>query len=159
MTRLPLWLTRVRSDSMLPGLRDGQLVCTVGVPRRCRLPRGVVVAVESRELGRRIVKRVVGLPGEHVELDGGRTTVDGRSIPEPYATASTDASTFDVPQGHYLLLGDNRAVSSDARRWHQPYVARGDIVGVLFTRSRASERWPASPEGTDGRRTRSGRIG
>ena len=158
MARLPIWLTRVQSDSMLPGLRDGQLVCTVAVPRWIRLPRGAVVAVDSRELDRRIVKRVIGLPGEHLELGGGRTTVDGRSILEPYATTSTGPRSFDVPPGHYLLLGDNRAASSDARHWRRPFVTRREIIGVLATRPRRLASRRRSPAGTPDVPTGRGRI-
>lgn len=131
---LPLWLTRVRSHSMAPGLRDGQLVWTVR-PRRLR--RGAVVAVDSRQVGRRIVKRIVGLPGEHVRLDGRRVLVDGHELPEPYATASTYRGEFHVPAGHYLVLGDNRDTSADARSWPDPYVPREEIVGLLLGRGGA----------------------
>ena len=135
MQHLPLWLTRVQSDSMTPCLRNGQLVWTV----RCRsdrgLRRGAVVVVDSRELGCRIVKRIVGLPGEHLRLEGSELRVDGRPLAEPYAIHSSSRGTFDVPEGHYLLLGDNRVASNDARAWRHPYVARAEIVGVLLQRT------------------------
>lgn len=134
MARLPVWLTRVRSNSMMPSLRDEQLVWTVSVPRRHRLRRGAIVAVDSRELGLRIVKRVVGLPGEQLQLHDGEVSVDGHPLAEPHATLGTDSCSFDVPEGHYLLLGDDRSASSDARRWRNPYVARAEIVGILVTR-------------------------
>ena len=99
---------------MTPCLRDGQLVWTI----RCRsdrsLRRGAVVAVDSRELGFRIVKRIVGLPGEHLRFEGSELWVDGRPVAEPYAIHSSFRGTFDVPEGHYLLLGDNRVASNDA---------------------------------------------
>lgn len=131
MPQLPAWLTRVEHDSMAPCLRDGQLVLTVRAGRRRRLRRGDVVAVDSREVGRRIVKRIVGLPGEAVRLEGGRVWIDGRRLAEPYASRSTYRGTFDVPPGHYLLLGDNRDASTDSRSWRDPFVARSDVVGVV----------------------------
>jgi hypothetical protein len=39
-----------------------------------------------------------------------------------------------VPAGHYLLLGDNRDASTDSRSWHNPYVSRDEIVGILIRR-------------------------
>lgn len=131
---LPLWLTRVLSNSMAPGLRDGQLVLTLRPRRRHCFRRGAVVVVDSREVGRRIVKRIIGLPGERVRMEGGRVWLDGQRLAEPYASASASAyqGTFDVPEGHYLLLGDNRDASSDSRTWRNPYVGRGEIVGVLL---------------------------
>jgi signal peptidase I len=93
-----------------------------------------VVAVDSRELGCRIVKRIVGLPGEHLRLEGSELWVDGRPLAEPYAINSSFRGTFDVPGDHYLLLGDNRVASNDSRAWRDPYVARTEIVGVLLLR-------------------------
>jgi signal peptidase I len=123
---------------MAPSLRDGQLVWTIP-PRRKNLPvRGTVVAVDSRELGRRIIKRIVGLPGEHLRIDGRAVFVDGHLLAEPYVTISSAyRGTFHVPDGHYLLLGDNRDASSDSRSWRQPYVARTEIVGRLLTTNNA----------------------
>jgi signal peptidase I len=134
MDHLPLWLTRVQLDSMAPCLRDGQLVWTIRSRPTHRLRRGAVVAVDSRELGRRIVKRIVGLPGEHLRLEGSELWVDGRPLVEPYAIPSSFRGTFDVPEEHYLLLGDNRVASNDSRAWRHPYVARTEIVGVLLRR-------------------------
>lgn len=133
--RLPVWLTRIEAESMVPSLRPGQLVWTVALSRRRQLHRGMVVAVDSEELGRRIVKRIVGLPGERLEIKDGRVLVDGQSLDEPYAIPSTRPASFEVPQGHYLLLGDNRLASSDARSWRNPYVDRSEMVGVLLTRN------------------------
>lgn len=134
MPRLPLWLTRVESDSMAPHLRAGQLVWTVRPGRNRRLRRGATVVVDSTEVGRRIVKRIVGLPGERLRLDGSEVWVDGQLLDEPYATASTYRGHFEVPAGHYLLLGDNRDASSDARSWRDPYVSHTEVVGVVFSR-------------------------
>jgi signal peptidase I len=119
---------------MTPCLRDGQLVLTVRAWRAIR--RGAVVAVDSREVGHRIVKRVAGLPGEHVRIDSGGVWIDDELLPEPHASRATYRGTFDVPQGHYLLLGDNRAASSDSRSWRNPFVSREEIVGVLIHRWR-----------------------
>src|SRR5690606_11181003 len=85
---LPLWLTRVRSDAMAPGLRDGQFVLTIRPRRQQRFRRGAVVAVDSLEVGQRIVKRIIGLPGERVRMGKGGVWIDGQPLVEPYASAS-----------------------------------------------------------------------
>lgn len=136
MPPLPLWLTRVESASMAPCLREGQLVWTIRLRRNHRPRRGLVVVVDSGALGRRIVKRIVGLPGERLRLEGSQVWIDGHLLAEPYAGASTYRGTFDVPESHYLLLGDNRDASSDSRAWREPYVERSEIVGVLLPRCR-----------------------
>lgn len=141
MSCLAVWLTRVQSNSMAPLLRDGQLVWTIRLRRKYLPVRGIVVAVDSRELGRRIIKRIVGLPGEHIRIDCRRVFVNGHLLAEPYATISSAyRGTFHVPDDHYLLLGDNRDDSSDSRCWRHPYVARTEIVGRLLRKPPAKER-------------------
>lgn len=82
------WLTRVRSHSMAPTLRDGQLALTTRLRRLSPIRRGDLVVVESAELARSVVKRVIGLPGETVTIEAGRVCVDGDVLDEPYAAPS-----------------------------------------------------------------------
>jgi signal peptidase I len=81
-----------------------------------------IAAVFGMPIGSRdYVKRVVGLPGEHVVCcdTGGRVTVDGKPLVEPYLTGPGPASetSFDVvvPPGRLWVMGDNRADSADSR--------------------------------------------
>lgn len=127
------WLTRVRSRSMAPALADGQLALTRKLWPGTAIRRGDVVVVDSPELGEPVVKRVIGLPGEQVRIDAGRVSIDGRALPEPYASHSTFSDNYQVPPRHYFLLGDNRDASSDSRTWRQPFIERGALVGRLWT--------------------------
>ena len=69
------------------------------------------------------IKRVIGLPGEHVEIDKGKIYIDGSDTPleENYLPEKwkydNDGYVFDVPERCYLCLGDNRNISLDARFW------------------------------------------
>ena len=69
------------------------------------------------------IKRVIGLPGETVEIRAGKIYIDGSDTPldEPYLpeewTDDNDGYEFDVPEDCYLMLGDNRNISLDARFW------------------------------------------
>lgn len=140
------WLTRVQSHSMAPTLQGGALALTLRLGRRATLRRGDIVVLDSRELGQRVVKRIVGLPGETVALRAGQVHIDGRPLAEPYASRSVFSDTFHVPAGHYLLLGDHRDASSDSRSWRQPYIARDAIVGRIVGRGwRPRWRWPRQP--------------
>lgn len=65
-------------------------------------------------------------------MEAGQVWVDGQQLVEPYASASAYRGTFDVPECHYLLLGDNRNASSDARSWRNPFVGRDEIAGILI---------------------------
>ena len=69
------------------------------------------------------IKRVIGLPGETVEIRAGKIYIDGSDTPldEPYLpeewTDDNDGYEFEVPEDCYLMLGDNRNISLDARFW------------------------------------------
>ena len=129
------WLTRVRSHSMAPTLTDGQLVLTRSLRSAHAVGRGDLVVLDSPlDPGRLVVKRVVGLPGEKVTLDAGRVSVAGRPLPESYASPSMFRGEYDVPPGHYFVLGDNRDASSDSRSWSRPYVPRTAMRGRLVGR-------------------------
>lgn len=133
-TLTDVWLTRVRSSSMALTLRDGRLAPTRRLRRTTPVRRGDVVVIDSAEAGRRVVKRVVGLPGERVSIRAGAVRVDGRALAEPYASPSHYDGDFHVPAGRHLVLGDNRDASSDSRTWRSPYVPREAIVGRLIAR-------------------------
>lgn len=86
------------------------------------------------------VKRVIGLPGETVEIRDAKIYINGSEEPleEDYLkedwTVATGPYTFEVPEGHYLVMGDNRNDSWDARYWTNTYVARDKILGkAVFT--------------------------
>mgnify|MGYP001075964264 CR=1 FL=1 len=69
------------------------------------------------------IKRVIGLPGEKVEIREGKIYIDDGAVPldEPYLpeawTDDNDGYIFRVPKDSYLMLGDNRNISLDARFW------------------------------------------
>jgi hypothetical protein len=71
-----------------------------------------------------VVKRVIGLPNEHILIVDGHLIVDGRPLHEPYARRSVFNGQFSPPEGTYLLLGDNRDMSTDSS------VAKVSIVGA-----------------------------
>ncbi|HJV23265.1 MAG TPA: signal peptidase I [Holophagaceae bacterium] len=106
----------VRGDSMAPGLRDGALAWGLRAWVVAPPARGEVWVVQGPEGPS--VKRVLGLPGETLELKGPRLTVDGRWIEEPYVNwpEREDQGPWTCGEG-YLVLGDNRPRSRDGRAW------------------------------------------
>lgn len=77
------------------------------------------------------IKRVIGLPGETVEIRDAKIYINGSETPldEPYLkeewTVMNDGFTFEIPEGHYLTLGDNRNNSSDSRYWAMKSIQYG----------------------------------
>lgn len=86
------------------------------------------------------VKRVIGLPGETVMVENGKIYINGSSKPleEEYLkeewTVDTGTYEFTVPEDNYLVMGDNRNNSWDARYWNNKYVAREKILGKAVFR-------------------------
>lgn len=86
------------------------------------------------------VKRVIGLPGETVEIKDAQIFINGSKTPleENYLkeewTVATGPYFFEVPEDSYLVLGDNRNNSWDARYWENTFVAKDKILGKAVFR-------------------------
>lgn len=89
---------------------------------------------ENEPEGTLYIKRLIGLPGEHVEIKNAKIYINGSQMPlkEDYLpeewTMLNDNQTFEIPQDSYLFLGDNRNCSKDARMWANPYISKDDMV-------------------------------
>jgi signal peptidase I len=114
---------------MLPALRSGEWLW---VGRHRPLQRGVIVLITQPD-GRHYLKRLIGLPGESIEIRSGRVRIDGNIVPEPYVSETAylepqPDQTFQLPPAKFLVLGDSRDDSLDSRRWGP--VHESAIIGV-----------------------------
>lgn len=98
--------------------------------------RGDILVFQSDELDARLVKRLIGLPDETVEINGkGEVFIDGQKLEEPYVNqVRGETQTFKIPEGTYFFLGDNRPISVDARYWQSPYISQEKIIGKAVFR-------------------------
>lgn len=114
---------KVQGTSMSPELLDGErILVNKFLYRLADIERGDVVVFwypEDPELS--FIKRVVGLPGETVEVRNGNVYVDGSLLAESYVVPENADRRSFAPQvvrpGHYFVLGDNRRGSNDSRSW------------------------------------------
>lgn len=131
---------RVYGHSMEPVLKDGQTVLVDKLAYRLGEPErfDVIVFRDWREEGRYYMKRIVGLPGETVQIADGRVTIDGVLLEEPSEREEIrDARRASEPvvlgQAEYFVLGDNRNGSSDSRDSDIGNVSAEQIIGrVVF---------------------------
>jgi signal peptidase I len=82
--------------------------------------RGEIIVFQfPLDANKDFVKRVVGLPGEMIEVKDGSVFVDGNLLDEPYLTAKdrSNSAPRQLGKGEYYVLGDNRAHSNDSRSW------------------------------------------
>jgi signal peptidase I len=122
---------RVEGQSMMPKLHDQDRIFVNKFIYPLRewlgdnepIKRGdIVVLLFPNDPSKSYIKRVVGLPGEKVEIQDGKLFINGESIDEPYLESdylSHDSTPVpvDVTSHHYFVMGDNRSNSSDSRSW------------------------------------------
>ncbi|MBU3934812.1 signal peptidase I [Patescibacteria group bacterium] len=134
----------VRGDSMIPNFSSGDYLIIDEISYRLSSPqRGdVIVFKYPKNPSHRFIKRIIGLPGETVEIQDGRITIYNKEnqaqvldeeIYLPGAENNTYGSLHVVlGESEYFVLGDNRSYSSDSRSWG-PLPAE-NIIGKVFIR-------------------------
>lgn len=132
--RLAVQDFQVDGFSMVPTLQDRQFVLVDKLTYFFSSPqRGDVIVFEyPRDHTQNYIKRIIGLPGDHVYVDSktGQVSVNGTAINEPYVNNLGNPYgevTLVLGANQYFVLGDNRAYSSDSRDWGP--VKRSEIIG------------------------------
>ena len=111
--------TRVYGSSMEPNLHTDQRLVVEKVSYRLHGPRrGDVVVIRMPERGPELlIKRIIGLPGETIEVRDGIVYVSGEPLDEEYLVRKTTGTygPTTVPEGQVFVMGDNRGASNDSR--------------------------------------------
>jgi signal peptidase I len=118
---------------MDPSLQDGQFVVVNKLAYALQDPQRGDIIVFNFPLNpeRRFIKRIIGLPGDHVQVQEGQVFIDGKLQNEPYrAVPPAYNDQWDVGLNEVFVLGDNRNNSSDSQNWGA--LALEDIIGKAF---------------------------
>ena len=128
---------RVNGDSMYSTLKDKDIMILNKVNYRFnKINRFDIVVVDADY--EYLIKRVIGLPGEKVEVKNNKLYINGKFIKQDFKYKKTDDFTYKIPKGEYFVMGDNRTNSLDSRYFGS--FKRNKILGktnyIIFPFSR-----------------------
>lgn len=133
--------TVVIGDSMQTTLSDGDNLITDKITYRFRDPKrfDIVVFPFKENTSKLLIKRIIGMPGETVQIKNGKVYINGYELQENYGIAvMNDAGLASEPillgEDEYFVLGDNRNNSQDSRFSSVGNVSRSDLIGRAWVR-------------------------
>lgn len=135
--------TTIMPGDRVIGLR---LKYTFGEPERGDIAIFIYPDDEAAGIRTYYVKRIIGMPGDtvdvkdgHVYLNGSEEPLDESMIKEPMMLEAP--MHFEVPEDSYFMMGDNRNYSNDSRRWHNPYVKREKLIAKVYFKYFPGIKW------------------
>lgn len=136
----------VKGPSMQPTLYQGQVLIVSKISYRVGEPkRGEIVVINDKLENKDLIKRVIGLPGETIEIKNGSVYIDGNLLSPDYTDIPTYENGFNkakASDNQYFVLGDNRTESRDSRSDTLGFVKEKNIIGKAVFRI-----WPLNKMG------------
>ncbi len=124
-------VTVVRGASMEPTLHNNERLIANKISYRFETPeRGeIIIFRPPLEIKRNYIKRIIGIPGDKIEIANGEIYLNDKKLEEPYVKNRSyeNMPPTIVPDDSFFVLGDNRPNSSDSRYWG--FVPRKNVVG------------------------------
>lgn len=127
----------VPSGSMLPTIQIGDRMVARRIYNYDNINRGDILIFNFTEEveDSLYIKRVIGLPGDNIKIEGTEIYINGEKIEEDYVKYQEETFLeYNVPEGEYFFLGDNRADSKDSRYWENPFIKQSEIKGKAMFR-------------------------
>ena len=121
----------VPTGSMIPTINEGDrmLVLREYFPEKLKTGDVVVFKVRPDGVETLYVKRLIGRPGDYVKIENGIVSVNGKLLEEDYIKRPDNyTGEFNVPQGKYFFMGDNRGDSKDSRYPEVGFIEEKDIL-------------------------------
>ena len=131
----------VSGSSMDPTFEDGQYLIIDEISYRLNAPQrdDVIVFRYPYDQTKFYIKRIIGLPNETVDVNGSEITITNKEHPTGFKldqsyikNTSKDTEHFELKDGEYFVMGDNRSASSDSRYWGA--VPKQLLIGKVFLR-------------------------
>lgn len=131
-------LQQVVGPSMNPNYQDGDILILNKLHYKLKNPKRFEVAVINSKTEKYFIKRVIGLPGEHVAFKDGNLYINGNIVAQQFKYEKTE--DFDlkelgydvIPEGYYFVVGDNRPNSEDSRTIG--LINKKDFIGKVMFR-------------------------
>lgn len=125
---------RVPSGSMIPTIQINDYLIIEKMMWLTKPKHGDIIVFFPPTSNDRYVKRLIGLPGDTIEVKNGELYRNQEPVDEPYINEKM-TYTFGpvlVPEDDYLFLGDNRNTSNDSHAWSTPFVHEDQLIGKVI---------------------------
>jgi len=144
---------KIKGHSMDPNFDDGEFLLTDKVSYRFGMPeRGDVIVFKAPpDDAEEFIKRIIGLPGDTIMVKGAHVYVNGKlideaqyldpSVPTDPGSILSEGKELKIPEGQYMVMGDNRPHSFDGRNFG--FIAKSKITGKAWI-----SYWPPSKAGS-----------
>ncbi len=120
---------RVDGESMYPTLKNNDIMMLKKYDKKYQYKNIVILKYGNT----RLVKRIIGVPGDHIKVNNGKLYINGKKTNDLYSNITNDFSLEDfgyskIPQDYYFVMGDNRTNSTDSRTIG--LIKKSDILGT-----------------------------